>query len=86
MIVDGHHVPADLVRLAWRSAAGRFALVSDAVAAAGMGDGEFRLGSVRVHAKDGVVRRPDGVLAGSALTMRDAVANLHGHGVRSKPP
>ena len=81
VIVDGHHVPAELVQLAWRSAAGRFALVSDAVSAAAMGDGEFRLGSVRVHAQDGVVRRPDGVLAGSALTMRDAVANLHGHGI-----
>jgi N-acetylglucosamine-6-phosphate deacetylase len=82
LIADGHHVPADLMRLAWRSAAGRLALVTDAVAAAGMGDGEFRLGSVAVRASEGVVRRADGVLAGSALTMRDAVANLHGLGVR----
>jgi N-acetylglucosamine-6-phosphate deacetylase len=82
LIADGHHVSPDLMRLAWRSAAGRLALVSDAVAAAGMGDGDFRLGSVVVHARDGVVRGPDGVLAGSALTLREAVVNLHALGVR----
>jgi len=81
VIVDGHHVPADQVMRAWDSAAGRLALVSDAVAAAGIGDGEFSLGSVRVRAQEGVVRTPDGVLAGSTLTMRDAVANLHRLGV-----
>ena len=81
LIADGHHVPPELVRLAWRSAGGRLALVSDAVAAAGMGDGEFHLGSVAVHARGGVVRRADGTLAGSALTLRDAVANLHLLGV-----
>jgi len=57
------------------------ALVSDAVAAAGMGDGEFRLGSAHIHARDGVVRRADGVLAGSTLTLRDAVVNLCALGV-----
>jgi len=82
LIADGHHVPAELMREAWGRAAGRLALVSDAVAAAGMGDGEFRLRRVAVHASGGVVRRADGVLAGSALTMRDAVANLHALGVR----
>jgi N-acetylglucosamine-6-phosphate deacetylase len=46
-----------------------------------MGDGEFRLGSARVRAEAGIVRRADGVLAGSTLTMRDAVAELHGLGV-----
>lgn len=81
VIVDGHHVTGELVLRAWRSAAGRFALVSDAVAAAGMGDGEFRLGSAHIHARDGVVRRADGVLAGSTLTLRDAVVNLCALGV-----
>ena len=81
VIVDGIHVPAERVREAWRAARGRFALVSDAVAAAGMGDGEFALGNTRVHARDGVVRRADGVLAGSTLTLRDAVVNLCALGV-----
>jgi N-acetylglucosamine-6-phosphate deacetylase len=82
VIVDGHHLAADTMRVAWRAAAGRFALVTDAMSAAGMGDGEFVLGgSVPVRSVDGVVRNADGGLAGSALTMVEAVRNLHGLGV-----
>jgi N-acetylglucosamine-6-phosphate deacetylase len=81
VIVDGHHLAADTVSVAWQAAAGRFALVTDAVAAAGMADGEFLLGSQPVKAVGGVVRGPDGQLAGSALTMIDAVRNLHAIGV-----
>ncbi len=81
VIVDHHHLAPDTARMAWHAAAGRFALVTDAVAAAGMGDGEFRLGSQLVRAADGVVRGPEGQLAGSALTMIEAVRNLHGLGV-----
>jgi N-acetylglucosamine-6-phosphate deacetylase len=81
LIVDNHHLAADTVRVAWQAAAGRFALVTDAVAAAGMGDGEFRLASRAVQAVDGVVRGPEGQLAGSALTMLEAVRNLHALGV-----
>jgi N-acetylglucosamine-6-phosphate deacetylase len=76
LILDGHHVAAETALLAWRAAAGRLALVTDAVAAAGEGDGEFWLGSVQVTARDGVVRRQDGTLAGSATTMVEAVRNL----------
>jgi N-acetylglucosamine-6-phosphate deacetylase len=80
MIVDGHHVAPDTVLVAWRAASGRLALVTDAAAAAGMGDGEFLLGGIAVSAADGVVRGPAGQLAGSALTMIDAVRNLHALG------
>jgi N-acetylglucosamine-6-phosphate deacetylase len=61
----------------WRAAAGRVALVSDAIAAAGVGDGSYRLGDVDVEVRDGVARRGDGVLAGSALTLIEAVRRLH---------
>ncbi len=82
IIIDLIHVAPDTVRLVWRAAAGRLALVTDAVAAAGVsGNGSFRLGDTAVEAVDGVVRRDDGVLAGSALTMIDAVRNLHALGV-----
>ena len=76
LILDGHHVAPETALLAWRAAAGRLALVTDAVAAAGERDGVFWLGSVQVTARDGVVRREDGTLAGSALTMVEAVRNL----------
>jgi N-acetylglucosamine-6-phosphate deacetylase len=82
VIVDGAHLASDTVRLAWRAAAGRLVLVTDAVAGAGVsGDGSYRLGDVAVEVRDGVVRRDDGVLAGSVLTMIEAVRNLHALGV-----
>jgi N-acetylglucosamine-6-phosphate deacetylase len=81
VIADGHHVAGDTVLVAWRSAPGRVALVTDAVAAAGMGDGEFALGGRRVVSAGGVVRGPEGQLAGSVLTMLDAVRNVHALGV-----
>ncbi len=80
-IVDGHHLAKETVLVAWRAAAGRFALVTDAMAAARMGDGRFSLGASEVRAENGVVRQDDGTLAGSTLTMIDAVRNLHGLGV-----
>ena len=82
MIVDLHHVAPDTVKVAWNAAAGRLALVTDAAPAAGMGDGEFVLGGRRIEAEDGVVRGPEGQLAGSTLTMIEAVRNLHGLGVK----
>jgi N-acetylglucosamine-6-phosphate deacetylase len=76
VILDGVHLADDIVRLIWQSAAGRVALVTDAVAAAGAGDGTYTLGGVALAVENGVVRRADGVLAGSTLTMIDAVRNL----------
>jgi N-acetylglucosamine-6-phosphate deacetylase len=74
--LDGPPGADDAARLAWRAAAGRVALVTDAVAAAGVGDGRWRMGAVEVEVRDGVVRRLDGVLAGSVLTMAEAVRQL----------
>ena len=72
-IVDGVHLDRDVVRLLWSVAAGRFALVTDSISAAGLGDGDFGLGSVDLAVSDGIARRGDGVLAGSTLTMIQAL-------------
>jgi len=45
-------------------------------AGVGDGDGSYRLGSVDVEIENGIVRRADGVLAGSTVTMIEAVRNL----------
>jgi N-acetylglucosamine-6-phosphate deacetylase len=76
VILDGVHLAEDTARLLWHAAAERMALVTDAVAGAGLGDGSYRLASVDVEITDGVVRRGDSVLAGSTVTMIDAVRNL----------
>jgi len=81
LIVDGVHLANETVELAWRAARGRLALVTDAMAAAGSGDGDFRLSGVDVTVRDGVARRGDGVLAGSVVTMPQSIRNLVGLGV-----
>jgi N-acetylglucosamine-6-phosphate deacetylase len=84
MVVDGHHLADETVRLVWACAAGRVALVTDAMAAAGTGGngGTFQLGDVEVAVEDGAApMRQDGTLAGTVLTMIEAVRNLHALGV-----
>jgi N-acetylglucosamine-6-phosphate deacetylase len=81
LIHDGVHLASETVRIVWKAAAGRVALVTDAIAAAGGSDGAYSFGSFDVQVSDGTVRGPDGVLAGSTLTMIEAVRNLHGLGV-----
>jgi N-acetylglucosamine-6-phosphate deacetylase len=84
MVVDGHHLADETVRLVWACAAGRVALVTDAIAAAGAGGdgGTFQLGDVEVAVEHGAApMREDGTLAGTVLTMIDAVRNLHALGV-----
>lgn len=77
VIVDGVHVHPAMVRNAFAVLGpDRMALVTDAVAAAGMPDGEFQLAGMRVRAVDGIVRDMAGHLAGSALTMARAARNF----------
>ena len=82
VIVDGHHVADETVKLVWECAAGRLALITDAMAAAGVGEGTFRIGEVAVAVANGSApTRADGTLAGTVLSMIDAVRNLHALGV-----
>jgi N-acetylglucosamine-6-phosphate deacetylase len=81
MIVDGHHLADETVRLAWAAAGGRYALVTDATAGAPNGGGIYQLGDVEIEVADGPPTREDGVLAGTVLTMIDAVRNLHALGI-----
>ena len=81
MIVDGHHLADETVRLVWAAAGGRLALVTDATAGASNGGGIYQLGEVEIEVADGPPTRQDGVLAGTVLTMIDAVRNVHALGV-----
>jgi len=79
-IVDGVHLAPESAYGAFLAADSRFCLVSDAVEAAGMAPGTYQLGGRTVHVADGAVRLSDGTLAGSLLTMDEAVRNLVGAG------
>jgi N-acetylglucosamine-6-phosphate deacetylase len=76
LILDGNHLSDEAVRLALRSAPGRIALVTDALAAAGKGDGTWMMGPAEVTVRDGVARLASGVLAGSVLTIPHAIRDF----------
>ncbi|MDP2006529.1 MAG: N-acetylglucosamine-6-phosphate deacetylase [Rubrivivax sp.] len=75
IIPDLLHVHPGAIRAALRAIPGLFC-VTDATAAAGMPDGDYRLGRQTVSKCLGGVRLADGTLAGSTLTMDQALRNL----------
>jgi N-acetylglucosamine-6-phosphate deacetylase len=76
VIADGVHVAPEALLVAWRAARGRLVLVTDAIAAAGLADGAYRLGEVDLEVADGVSRAAGGVLAGSVRPLADGVRAL----------
>lgn len=81
MINDGVHVHDAVTRVVARSHPREFVLITDAISATGVGDGEYTLGDQAVVVQDGAARLAGGhTLAGSTLTMdealRRAVVNL----------
>jgi N-acetylglucosamine-6-phosphate deacetylase len=69
LILDGLHVHPDVAALVFRSAPGRVALITDAMAAAASADGDYRLGSLNVSVRDGLaVLSGTSTIAGSTLT------------------
>jgi N-acetylglucosamine-6-phosphate deacetylase len=75
LICDGIHSAPEMTRLWWRAKGPeRGILVTDAMSAAGMPDGEYQLGGFAVQVAQGRATR-DGVLAGSVLTLDRALAN-----------
>jgi N-acetylglucosamine-6-phosphate deacetylase len=74
LIGDGTHVAASVARILASAAPGRICLVTDAMAAAGKGDGDYLLGSLGVRVTDGIARLLEGdSIAGSTLTMDAAL-------------
>lgn len=78
LIADLHHVAGPVLKITFDAAADRVVLVTDAVAAMGMPPGTSTLGGspAFVDAEEEPPRRADGVLAGSALTLDQAVRNM----------
>lgn len=76
LICDGIHTTPEAVRLWFRmKGEERAMLITDGMAATGMSDGQYLLGSMKVNVTNGVAMY-NGVLAGSVLTMDRAVANV----------
>lgn len=81
VILDTIHVHPTGFRLARAATPGRVMLITDAMRAAGLGDGESELGGQRVIVKNGEARLEGGALAGSILTMDAALRHAVQAGV-----
>ena len=76
LICDGIHSRPEMAKLFWRAkGAKRAILVTDAMSAAGMPDGEYKLGGFAVQVANGKAMAR-GVLAGSVLTLDRALENF----------
>lgn len=77
LIADGEHVGDEVLDVARRAAAGRMVLVSDAMSATGLGDGEYDLAGSKVVVAQGVAVLAEGKsLAGSTTALVDAALRL----------
>ncbi len=77
LIADGVHVSPSAVNLCIQcKQSGRILLVSDAVSATGMPDGQYRLADFEITLSGGVCRTREGQLAGSTLTQDQALRNV----------
>jgi N-acetylglucosamine-6-phosphate deacetylase len=74
LVLDGVHVHGDVAHLLMEQAPGRVALVTDAMAAAGADDGDYRLGSLNVSVRAGLAHLSGtSTIAGSTLTQDAAL-------------
>ena len=78
LIADTIHVhPAAMQVLLRCLGTDRVVLITDAMAAAGLGDGTYSLVGHPVTVKDGVAREADGTIAGSSVTLDTCVRNMN---------
>lgn len=76
VIADGVHLDPSVIRLIFQAARGRIILVTDGIPAVGLPDGVHHLGSLTVEVSHGAARLANGTLAGSVLTMDQALRNV----------
>lgn len=74
LICDGFHVSKSVVLATYKLfGVDRVVLISDSIRSAGMPDGEYESGGLKVFLKDGAARLCDGTIAGSSATLLDCV-------------
>jgi N-acetylglucosamine-6-phosphate deacetylase len=82
LIADGVHSDPLMLRLVLRcKTPARVSLISDAVAPAGLGDGEYRVWSETITVEGGRTRNERGSIAGSVISMLDAARNVRALGL-----
>ncbi len=82
MIADGIHLDPFMLRLLVKTkGVGGITLISDAIAAAGEGDGDYQIWGETITVKDGRTANASGSIAGSVISVLDAVRLMHSLGV-----
>jgi N-acetylglucosamine-6-phosphate deacetylase len=82
IIADGIHLDRSILRLLLKVKGSRsVSLISDAIAAAGKGDGDYKIWGESIVVKNGRTSNAAGSIAGSVITMLDAVLMMRSLGV-----
>ena len=82
IIADGVHLDPSILRLLVKVKGAKcLSLISDAIAAAGVGDGEYQIWGETIVVKDGRTSNAAGSIAGSVISMLDAVRMMQSIGV-----
>src|SRR6185369_8734350 len=82
LIADGIHLDPFMLRLLLKiKGVSGISLISDAIAAAGKGDGDYQIWGETITVKNGRTANASGSIAGSVISMLDAVRLLHSLGV-----
>ncbi len=81
VIADGIHLDPFMLRLLMKIKRVGITLISDAIAAAGKGDGDYQIWGETITVKDGRTANASGSIAGSVISMLDAVRLMRSLGV-----
>jgi N-acetylglucosamine-6-phosphate deacetylase len=85
IIADGVHVHPKMLRLAHRiKTSENLLLISDAVAPTGLGDGDYEIWNEKVSVAGGKTRNERGSIAGSVITLLDAVKQMLSLGITER--
>lgn len=77
IIADGIHIHFSAIRLVYKAKGYKsIVLISDSMSATGLSDGDYELGGLKVTVRSGAPRLEDGRLAGSTLTLDNAIKNM----------
>lgn len=77
IIFDFIHIVEPMLGLIWKIAGpNRIVAITDAIAGAGLSNGTYRLGNLKIKVEEGIARLADGTLAGSTLCLDQAVRNV----------
>ena len=81
VICDGIHLHPAIIRMMFLLCPEKVVLISDSMPAAGLSDGEYELGGIKVHVKGGKATQEDGTIAGSTINVYEAMVNAIRFGV-----